>query len=175
MPLLPPPDSHHLAAALGWLELGCPSDALTELEKISPDWLGHPAVLEIRWAVHSQAKDWEAALPVARALTQAAPDRADGWLHQSYALRRVAGGGLQAAFDLLRPAADRFPEDWLIAYNLACYSCQLQQPDVAGEWLLRASAKGDKKQIIQMALDDPDLLPLRDQIRNFAGGGKERA
>lgn len=168
MPPLQPPDSHHLAAALGWLELGCPSDALTELERISSDLLGDPAVLEMRWSVHAEMKDWEAALPVAQALTQAAPDQPAGWLHQSYALRRVAGGGLQTAFDLLRSAADRFPEDWLIAYNLACYTCQLQQPDAAWEWLRRATVRGEKPRVLQMALDDPDLLPLRDRIRIFA-------
>ncbi len=171
MPPLQPPDSHHLAAALGWLELGSAHEAAAELEKISPAWQPHPDVLEMRWAVHSEAKDWEAALPAARALTQAAPDRASGWLHQAYALRRTAGGGLQAAFDLLRPAADRFPQDWLIAYNLACYTCQLRQMDTACEWLLRAAGEGDRKQILQMALDDPDLRPLRDKIKDFAAGG----
>lgn len=78
---------------------------------------------------------------------------------------------MQAAFDLLRPAADRFPQDWLIAYNLACYTCQLRQMDTACEWLLRAAGEGDRKQILQMALDDPDLRPLRDKIKDFAAGG----
>ena len=167
MSRLPPSDARHLTAALGWLELGCPRDALAELENISTAQQSHPDVLEMRWAIHADAKDWEAALPVARALAQAAPDRASGWLHQAYALRRVAAGGLQAAFDLLRPAADQFPDDPLIAYNLACYTCQLQQPDTAMKWLARASLKAGKTSILRMALEDPDLLPLREQIENF--------
>ena len=161
------PDTHHLTAALGWLELGCPRDALVELENISPAKQSHPDVLEMRWVIHAEVKDWEAALPVARALAQAAPDRASGWLHQAYALRRVAAGGLPAAFDLLLPAADQFPDDPLIAYNLACYTCQLQQPDAAMKWLTRAALKGDKRIVLRMALEDPDLLPLREQIKNF--------
>jgi hypothetical protein len=36
----------------------------------------------------------------------AMPDDAFGWLHQAYALRRITGGGIQAAWDALLPAAD---------------------------------------------------------------------
>ena len=62
-----------------------------------------------------------------RALIAAAPDRAVGWLHHAYALRRATGGGLLAAFNALSPVADKFPDEATIPYNLACYTCQMQR------------------------------------------------
>jgi hypothetical protein len=48
-----------------------------------------------------------------------------------------------------------------IAYNLACYMCQLGRKKEAWNWLERAfDAATDPKSIKTMALDDPDLEPL---------------
>jgi hypothetical protein len=49
----------------------------------------------------------------------------ESWIHQAYALRRMTGGGIKAAWDARLPAADRFPSQPMIAFNLACYACQL--------------------------------------------------
>ncbi len=54
-----------------------------------------------------------------------------GWLHRAYALRRVANGGLPQAWDALLPAAEKFPGEPVIAYNLSCYACQMQQLDAS--------------------------------------------
>src|SRR5713226_1719332 len=97
MPTLGPPDSHHLSAAIGWLELGNHVEAGEELAKISPSSLEHPDVLEARWAVCAAGKSWDAALQAAEILVLRAPERFSGWVHRAYALRRVRGGGLQAA------------------------------------------------------------------------------
>jgi len=40
---------------------------------------------------------------IAAALLKQAPERPHGWLHLAYSARRATGGGLQAAFDVLRP------------------------------------------------------------------------
>jgi hypothetical protein len=45
-------------------------------------------------------------------------------------------------------------------YNLACYACQLGNLKEARQWLEKAFAIGDSKQLKLMALDDPDLEPL---------------
>jgi hypothetical protein len=79
-------------------------------------------------------------------------------------VRRVAGGGLQAAWDALFPAMEKFPEDCLVPYNLACYACQLQQPDKARILLKRAMSLGGREHIKRMALNDSDLKPIWKQI-----------
>jgi tetratricopeptide (TPR) repeat protein len=164
MRALHPPNTHHLSAAIGWLELGNPTEAKLELEKLTPAARQHPDVLEARWLICAEEKDWDAGLAVARSLIRTDSTRASGWLHQAYALRRVEGGGVKAALDALLPAADKFPNEVVIPYNLACYACQLRQYDLARIWLRRAMASGDKARIQQMALSDSDLEPLWPEI-----------
>jgi len=164
---LGPPDSHHLNAAVGWLGLGLPEEAKAELKVISPAHQRHPDVLEARWTIHAQEQRWDAALDVARKLLAQSPNRADGWLHHAYALRRVADGGLEKAWEALKPAADKFPAEPVIAFNLSCYACQMQQLDEARVWLKRALKVGGKEHIKRMALADSDLEPLWDEIRRL--------
>jgi Tfp pilus assembly protein PilF len=124
-------------------------------------------VLEVRWVVCVQRQKWHSALLAARTLVQTAPERSSGWLHQAYALRRLPEGGLQKAWDALLPAYNQFPKEATIPYNLSCYACQLQQLEEARVWLQRALKIGNKERIKEMALDDPDLKPLWDEIRQL--------
>jgi len=146
------------------LGLGCPGEAKSELERLAKRLRNHPEVLDVRWMIHAHEEDWSAALQVARELVLKAPGMPGSWLHQAYALRRVPEGGLQAAWDVLFPAMDQFPKDSIIPYNLACYACQLGQPDKARILLRRAMALGDRDRINRMALNDPDLKPLWNEL-----------
>jgi tetratricopeptide (TPR) repeat protein len=161
---LTPPDSHHLSAALGWLDLGNAAEAELEWLRISPANQLHPDALETGFAIHAARHDWERALPLAGRLVEAAPERAGGWLHRSYALRRTAAGGLQAARDALLPALELFPDEPVVPFNLACYACQLGDNDRAWAMLQRALAIGGRRLIVPMALADDDLAPLRERI-----------
>jgi uncharacterized protein HemY len=167
MKRLAPPDTHHLDAASGWLGLGCADDAHDELEKISSANQNHPDVLELRWTLCAHEKAWADALKIAELEVRSAPDDAGGWLHRAYALRRVKNGGLPKAWDALLPAAKQFPDEPVIAYNLSCYACQMQQLDMAREWLQRAVAAGKKEAIKEMALADDDLQPLWAEIKEL--------
>lgn len=155
---LDPPDSHHLLAAVGWLELGNPAESLLEFKRISPANQSHPDVLEVKWTVHSQLKNWETCIELARELTRVASDRPFGWIHLSYALHELKR--TQEAYDNLITILKYFPDEWLMDYNLACYACQLGRPLEAERWLAEAMSKGDKKEIQKMAKSDPDLTPL---------------
>jgi hypothetical protein len=159
------PDSHYLLHAIGWLELGNPSEAKLELSHLKPELQSHPDVLELRWVISAEDKNWAEGLDVARALLKAAPDRPSGWLHQAYAVRRIPGGGLAQAWDALLPASEKFPEIEMIAYNLSCYACQMNQLDAARHWFEKASSLGDKAAIRERALQDSDLEPLWAEIK----------
>ena len=167
MQRLEPPDSHCLNAAIGWLGLGRRDDAKAELEMISAPNQRHPDVLEARWAIYAEERQWEAALDVARKLLQRAPHRVSGWLNHAYALRRAPEGGLEKAWAALKPAAEKFPKEALIPFNLSCYACQMQRFDEARVWLKRALEVGGKERIKQQALADPDLKPLWEEIRQL--------
>jgi len=124
-------------------------------------------VLEVRWAVCAHEAQWRDALEIAGAELATAPDDAAGWLHRAYALRRVSDGGLAQAWEALLPAAEKFPAEPVIAYNLSCYACQMQQLATARKWLQRAVAAGKKDVIKQMALADDDLRPLWAEIKEL--------
>jgi hypothetical protein len=55
-----PPDTFHLEAAHGWLELGNHIEADKELDRITPQLRVHPDVLDIRWQIDARAKKWDA-------------------------------------------------------------------------------------------------------------------
>ena len=161
---LTPPDTHFLSGAIGWLGLGNVTEAKTELDQIRPEHQNHPEVLELRWDVAATEKNWVQALEFARRLLEVAPERASGWLHQAYALRRIPEGSLKKAWDALLPAFEKFPEVSMISFNLSCYACQLGQMDAARTWLQRAMVIGGKQRIKAQALQDEDLQPLWEEI-----------
>ena len=161
------PDAYYLLHAVGWIELGNLVEAKAELEHIDPELQAHPDVLEVRWIICAEGKQWEEGLQVARMLLDKAPERASGWLHQAYALRRVPEGGLQQAWQALLPASEKFPLVEIIAYNLSCYACQMNEMDTARLWLKRAFSVGESEHIKQRALEDSDLEPLWEEIKRF--------
>ena len=161
------PDIHRLNAALGWLGLNCPADARAELDAIASAQQLHPAVLEARWLLCAHEKNWRDALAVAERELACDPEDSSGWLHRAYALRRVEGAGLAQAQVALLPAAEKFPAQPVIAYNLACYACQMNELAAARNWLQRAVEAGGKASIRKMALADEDLKPLWPEIESW--------
>ncbi len=152
------PDSLHLQAAQGWLELGSHIEANEELEKITPQLRARPDVLKVRWEIYASAKKWEATLDIAAALIQLDPEDPLGWVHRSYALHEMKRTA-EARDNLLR-VVDKFPISATMRYNLACYECQLGRLEQARDWLQKAFALGGAKEMKLAALDDPDLEPL---------------
>jgi predicted Zn-dependent protease len=164
---LKPPDSFAYAAAEGWFELGCAVDAEAELEQLSPESQGHPAVLDLRWQLCAEKGDWDRGVEMAARLREALPQNPGGWLHHAYALRRASGGGLEAAWADLHPALEKFPDNSMVSYNLACYACQLNQLDKARDLLRRAMSGPEREKFKTMALRDSDLEALRKEIENL--------
>jgi len=152
----------HLQAAQGWFELGDHLEADEELEQMSPQNRAHPAVLEVRWAIYAAAKKWEAALDIAATFIQLAPEYLFGWLHRSFALHELKRTA--EARDNLLIALDKFPDESILRYNVACYECQLGRLEQAKHWLKKAFKMGNARRMKLAALEDPDLEPLWKQI-----------
>ena len=162
------PDSHHLLAVEGWLELGNPMEALVELDRVSPVFRHHPHVLSARWQVAAALRDWATAFSAANLMMVHTPLDPAGWIQRSYAIRRAPSGGLQQAWDALLPAFDKFPAISIIPYNLACYSAQLGKLDDAWDWLHRAmEAAEDVAEIKGMAMKDEDLRALWSRVKTL--------
>jgi len=157
---LDPPDSHHLKAAEGWLQLGDPVESNEELKKIGLQNRFHPQVLIARWQIYAKEQHWEFAHTIAQGIIALLPNEAIGWINRSYALHQLKR--TREAWETLLPAAAKFPKNLTIAYNLACYACQLGHMEAASRWLKTAMQLADPNQIQLVALDDPDLEPLWD-------------
>ncbi len=162
---LPAPEIHHLNAAEGWLGLGNATEAEEELLKLSPSVNAHPDVLRVRYLLHQLKSEWDSAAEIAQLLCQIVPETPFGWIHLAYALHELKR--TKEAYQVLIPVLDRFPDEYVIRYNLACYSCQLGRLEEARSWLTKAVALAGSDTIKQMALTDPDLVSLRSEIQRM--------
>lgn len=161
---LAPPNSHYLSAAVGWLELGDWRAANEELENIAAEMRAHPWVLLTRQRIFIKAQKWEQAAELGKILIDVLPHESGAWIAYAYALRRVPGGGMPKAKEILEKAKPLFPKEPMFAYNLACYEAQLGDVESARQLLEQAFAIGDAKQLKLQAVDDPDLEPLWTRI-----------
>lgn len=151
-------------AAEGWRELGNMIEAWIEFNQIRDSLKSHPDALEIKWLLEAEDDYWERALETARQLIKTSPNRPSGWIHQSYALRRIGENMVSEARRAILPAVAMFPKEPVIPYNLACYACILGDHVEAMEWLLTAMKRGDRKTVKQMALNDSDLETMWSKI-----------
>ena len=156
------PDLHHRNAASGWLGLGNLAETRNELAQIAQPLLEHPEVLTVRWRLHAAENDWTKALEVSRRHLLVEPESHEPWINQSYALHELQQ--TDEAFRELRQVVDRFSEIGTIPYNLACYTCILGLKDEARTWLKRARKVMGKDELVAMAMHDPDLKDLKDEI-----------
>lgn len=154
---IPHPDRHHLSAASGWLGLGRYVEANEELEKISPENLAHPDVMEVLWHIYAKAGNWAVCLDIANAILKLDPQRPFGWTHRSFALYELRR--TQEAFDLLMPVAQQFPNVWRVPYSLALYCAQLGRFIECQLWLQKALSI-DRATVKRTAIVDPNLKPL---------------
>lgn len=170
--ILEAPDIHHLRAAEGWLELGNAREAQSELDCLSDVAQGLPEVIAVRWGILAHFKKWEQSIVIANRLIDLAPSSALGWIHRSYALHELKR--TREARDSLLPAARLFPAVETIAYNLACYECQLGELDKARSWLRRAFKLHDPGELASRAKEDADLKPLWSEMDRFSAEAKRR-
>jgi tetratricopeptide (TPR) repeat protein len=161
------PDHHHVNATMGWLMLGNVGEARAEFEKLSPASRRRSQALGVEWNLLSREQRWEEAVVTADAQLAATPDDPEPWIHRSFALHELRR--TREAFDLLLPAAARFPKESTIPYNLACYTSQLGDLPAARRWFTRALAFGkspvEKLYRLRAALEDADLQPLWPEFR----------
>src|ERR1700733_5771954 len=95
-------------AADGWIGLGDPQSANEELEQIPPEWKAHPKVLIRRERIYAEFKRWESCREISDSVVALTPGLAEGWINRSFALHEIRR--TSEAFDLLGPAADKFPK-----------------------------------------------------------------
>ena len=154
--MLEPPDSHYLRAAEGWLELGNCVEAGAELDQIALGLRINPAVLEMRCRVFTVAKQWERLIEASAALIAQQPHEAELYVRHANALFFLERTAEARSYVL--PLINRFPDNAILQYNLACYECQLGNFDDSKSWLIKSIALN--KTLLEFARQDPDLAPF---------------
>ena len=123
-------------------------EAEAELANIAPEFQTHPFVLELRYKIFEKAGRWDQAVAVAEDLRATLPESLSRGTHfyLAYSLHELKR--TQEAYDTLAPVVSRFPEHYLMRYNLACYACQLGKYEEAMTWLAKAIELAGNKEVI---------------------------
>ena len=147
---------HKLRAAQGFLELGDPDSAWEELESIPAEDRAHQAVLWMRLEIYRKKQKWDGVVEIAQHLVEASPDASQHWIDLAWGQRRAID--LQTVEKTLKEALERFPNEAVIHYNLACYSCVFGRIE-EGKVQLEAAIRLDPK-LKAIALEDEDLVGM---------------
>jgi len=153
-----------LRAVAGWMELGLPGEGLAELAELDSALRQHPDILKIQFSILRPLRRFTEALDTAEQITHQAPGDKWGWLYRSHALHWL--GRSSEAYAQLRPLREKFPHAFELPYDLACYCAQTGRVEEARQLIQESLAlSGDKRSEVQsMARQDPDLLPLWNEL-----------
>lgn len=145
-----------IRAAHGWLELGLPVEALSELRSLSGAEQRRPEVLRLRLAAEMEIERWNAASDTARLLCLRQPGDAGAYMQAAYCLHET--GDTLAARDWLLRGPGELLQEPLFHYNIACYHAVLGERDGALRHLARAFEMDPS--LREMAAGDEDLEEL---------------
>ncbi|MBK1828943.1 TPR end-of-group domain-containing protein [Haloferula rosea] len=145
-----------LEAALGWLELELPEDALRELESLGPKERMRRQALELKLVAQMKAGHWNAGADTARLLCMREPKEPRFFIHAAYCLHET--GDTVAARNWLMTGPSNLIDEPLFHYNIACYHAVLGQPNQARSHLSRAFSMDEA--LRDLAEKDEDLAGL---------------
>lgn len=165
MDALPIEMQRHLDAAIGWVDIGNHGEAWKELEQIGHPHCNHPAVLVIRCGLHQKELNFGLALSIADQAKIVIPGDPFGWIAKAAAFKQL--NRVEDAYKALRPAADKFPNDYRVTYDLACYSYRLGRPKEFAHWLCKtmrlAQESKQQDEVSKKFMADPDLMQMFDK------------
>src|SRR5688572_17315888 len=101
------PEKFLVRSAQGWLELGLPLEAASELRKVRSEDRDHPLVLHEWWHVHGRLKDFENCLEISRKMMSKAPHLSWGWFMLSWTF--YCQGKTEEAYENLLLISEQFP------------------------------------------------------------------
>ncbi len=145
---------------MGYLQLGMFEEANNEIESLPPEARTDIGVLAIRALIYQGTGSWQLMREVSGFLTYKWPEDSRHWIWLAYATRRCRS--ITEAFVILDKAVKQHPAEPMIHFNLACYAAQTGDLGMARERLSQAMTLDPGAKLL--ALDDPDLMPLWDEL-----------
>jgi tetratricopeptide (TPR) repeat protein len=153
-----------LESAQGYLDLGMPAEAWAELDFLDAPARHHAAVRLARIDIRMRQARWEDACALAEALIADEPSQLGAYISRSFCLHCLHR--TEEARDKLKQAPPEIENIPTYYYNLGCYECQLGRVEHARAYLKRAFRL--LPAFRQLAVDDPDLRPLRQELDSIA-------
>jgi len=150
-------DFQSAESAVGYANLGMYTDALAELENLSPQMVCDDGVQEFKLRLLERACRWQDAAGLAARLATSHPDESRWFIAWAFAKRR--SDSIETASKILTDAAHLHPKDPLIQFNLGCYAAQRGDLTTAQTYVRRAIELDHDLE--KLAHQDPDLEPLR--------------
>ena len=120
-------------------------------------------MLHLEWHIHAQKKIGIAAWNWAATWWSGNQPTLAGWINQANALFYLMR---TRCVSIAGTGGWHFPENEAIPYNLACYACQFGDLELAIDWYRVAEKVGEPEKIREVALMDPDMELLWEQIRD---------
>ncbi|MEO0453668.1 MAG: tetratricopeptide repeat protein [Verrucomicrobiota bacterium] len=149
-------DHGRLEAIIGYYNLDLFEEALEEMRSLPDDFRTRPELQAMETAIHIRQQNWDAALKLSRHLCTEIPDHPSPWLDTAYCLHEL--GQTAEAKIILLSGPDCLKDQAVYHYNMACYESQLENYDLARQYLDHACELDDE--FIKLAANDPDLEPI---------------
>lgn len=145
-----------LQAAVGYLELGMPEDALSALQSLPPHQRMSRSVLEIKLEAEIEAERWNAGADTGRLLCLKDPEDPRFFIRAAHCLHET--GDTAAARNWLLTGPTVLIDDPRFHYNIACYHAVLGEHGPAHSHLKRAVELDSH--LKEAARDDESLASL---------------
>lgn len=158
-------DPHSLTAAVGWLELGLPREALRELAELPAKLQMRREALELKLVAQMTGQSWNSASDTARLLCLKDPEEPLFFLRAAYCLHET--GDTLAACNWLLRGPKSLIDMAVFHYNIACYLWTLGEEERARSHLRRAIRMD--RSFLDAAKDDGDLDGLDVEDPAMAG------
>jgi len=118
-----PQNQMKIRAAQGYLEIGLLEDALRELESLPENEQMSNESLSVYVEIFRETGEWERMEKTAQLLCETDKQNVKSWLDCAFA--RYHLDSVEGARATLLAATERFPNEALVHFQLACCECQL--------------------------------------------------
>ncbi len=152
-----------LSYANGYRELGMFKESLEELSRLPEQLATRIQTLQMKLAIYFDAKDWHAAECTAKEITMREPNDPGHFVNLAFATRRSKS--IQDANAILLSTVERFPNESIVHYNLACYACMEGDLETAKDRLVKSISLDPS--YLNTAKSDTDLAALTDWLENL--------
>jgi len=125
--------SHTLRRAHGWLELGCPGEALNQLDELPDSLHASKEVLKLKCKILSSWNKWLELGGLSETAYRYFPS--EPAFAEEWAWAEHKQGRTDDAYLILLEASKNTETTWRTAYFLACFAHSLKQTQDAAQWL----------------------------------------